>query len=79
MVTSVKKLVSRNGQVCKHIRIDKEASEQDLPVMFDDHLKHVQERNSFFSKQEKLSDLRSLPAETEVLLLKATGDSATAT
>jgi hypothetical protein len=58
MVPSAKKLVSLQQEMAKYanvFRINKEASEHDLPVTFDDHLKHVQEVNAFFSEQEELT------------------------
>ena len=56
ILTSAKKLLPLQKEMAKYanvFRLDKEALQKDLPVTFDEHLKHVQEVNSFFSEQEQ--------------------------
>ncbi|EDO46508.1 predicted protein [Nematostella vectensis] len=56
MVTSAKKLVPIQNVMAKYahmFRIDKEATQNDMPGTFNEHLKLVEEVNSFFARQEQ--------------------------
>lgn len=56
MLASAKKLVPLQKEMAKYanvFKLDREASSKDLPTTFDEHLKHVQEVNYFFSEQEQ--------------------------
>ena len=56
MLTSAKKLVPLQKEMAKYanvFKLDRKASSKDLPTTFDEHLKHVQEVNDFFSEQEQ--------------------------